>query len=378
MAEQDKPYRLYRGGRKKGRVPLQGPAPAQSARDSKPRPPRRRRRWGRWVAAGLAGVVLLGATWGGLGYRSFSQGVEKANSRLPRDVRAQLSKESGSPLSGPTTTLVIGTDGGRAPGRESSNRSDSLMLVRTDPSKHRISYLSIPRDLRVEIPGYGSSKINAANQYGGPALTLETVRALTGLEIDHVVIVNFDDFRELIDALGGIDVTVPAPILSKPFDCPYSRERCRSWEGWRFAKGKQHMDGRRALAYSRIRVNKLDPSETDVQRTERQQAVADAIGKKIARPGTFVRLPFVGDSLAAPLTTDLSAWELGQLGWVRFRTGSGKSLRCRLGGDPATIGGESLILGSEDNAAVIAMFLGQSAPLPPPEGAPYAPGCRRR
>jgi LCP family protein required for cell wall assembly len=252
------------------------------------------------------------------------------------------------------------------------------MLVRTDPSKHRIAYLSIPRDLRVEIPGYGSSKINAANQYGGPALMLETVRALTGLDIDHVVVVDFDDFRELIDALGGIEVDVPAPILSKPFDCPYSKERCRDWEGWRFGKGKQHMDGRRALAYSRIRVNLLDPSETDVQRTERQQAVADAIGTKLASPSTFLRLPFVGGSLAAPLTTDLSAWELGQLGWVRFRAGSGKSLRCRLGGDPATIGGESVILGSEDNASVVAMFLGQSAPLPPPEGAPYAPGCRRR
>jgi LCP family protein required for cell wall assembly len=378
MAEGDKPYRLYRGGRKKGRVPLERAAPAPAARDAQPKPPRRRRRWGRWIAAGLAGIVVLGATWGFLGYRSFSHGLEKANGRLPREVRGQLAKANGSPLSEPTTTLVIGTDGGRAPGRENANRSDSLMLVRTDPSKHRISYLSIPRDLRVEIPGYGSSKINAASQYGGPALTVETVRALTGLEIDHVVVVDFDDFRELIDALGGIDVTVPAPILSKPFDCPYSREKCRDWKGWRFAKGKQHMDGRRALAYSRIRVNKLDPSETDVQRTERQQAVADAIGKKITSPGTFIRLPFIGDSLAAPLTTDLSAWELGQLGWVRFRAGSGKSLRCRLGGDPATIGGESTILGSEDNAAVVAMFLGQSAPLPPPKGAPYAPGCRRR
>ena len=378
MAEGDKPYRLYRGGRKKGRVPLERPTPAPSARETKPDAPRRRRRWGRWVAAGLVGVVVLAATWGALGYRSFAKGVDEANSRLARDIRGQLAKDSGSPLSEPTTTLVIGTDGGRAPGREDANRSDSLMLVRTDPSKHRVSYLSIPRDLRVEIPGYGTSKINAANQYGGPALTLQTVRTLTGLEIDHVVVVDFDAFRDLIDALGGIDVTVPAPILSKPFDCPYSTEKCKSWEGWRFAKGKQHMDGRRALAYSRIRVNELDPSETDVQRTERQQAVADAIGKKIASPGTFLRLPFIGDSLAAPLTTDLSAWELGQLGWVRFRSGSGKSLRCRLGGDPATIGGESVILASEDNAAVVAMFLGRSAPLPPLAGQPYAPGCRRR
>lgn len=375
MAEGDKPYRLYRGGRKKGRVPLQRAAPPADAPGSKPKP-KRRRRWGRWIAAALAGFVVLAVVWSALGYRSFSQGVQEANARLPRDARAQLSKDSGSPLSEPTTTLVIGTDGGRAPGREGAARSDSLMLVRTDPSTHRITYLSIPRDLRVEIPGYGTGKINAANQYGGPALTLETVRALTGLDIDHVVVVDFDAFRDLIDALGGIDVTVPAPILSKPFDCPYSKEKCGDWEGWRFAEGKQHMDGRRALAYSRIRVNQLDPSETDVERTERQQAVADAIGDKLASPATFVRLPFIGDSLAAPLTTDLSAWQLGQLGWVRFR--AGESLRCKLGGDPATIGGESVILGSEDNASVVAMFLGRSTPLPPPKGTPYAPGCRRR
>jgi LCP family protein required for cell wall assembly len=378
MAEGDKPYRLYRGGRKKGRVPLARPESAKPARESKPGAPRRRRRWVIGIAMALVGVLVLLAVWGGLGYRSFSKGVDKANARLSRDARQQLAKDSGSPLSEPTTTLVIGTDGGSAPGREGANRSDSLMLVRTDPSKHRISYLSIPRDLRVEIPGYGASKINAANQYGGPALTIQTVRALTGLDIDHVVVVDFDAFRELIDALGGIDITVPERILSKPFDCPYSPEKCKSWEGWRFAKGKQHMDGRRALAYSRIRVNELDPAETDIQRTERQQSVADAIGKKIASPGTFLRLPFIGDSIAAPLTTDLSAWELGQLGWVRFRAGSGKSLRCRLGGDPATVGGESVILASEDNAAVVAMFLGQSAPSPPPAGAPYAPGCRRR
>jgi polyisoprenyl-teichoic acid--peptidoglycan teichoic acid transferase len=378
MAEGDKPYRLYRGGRKKGRVPLERETPSRSAPGPMPSAPRRRRRIGRWIAAGLVGILALAVVWSVLGYRSFSHGVGEANARLPGDARGQLAKDGGSPLSEPTTTLVIGTDGGRAPGREGANRSDSLMLVRTDPSKHRMAYLSIPRDLRVEIPGYGTAKINAANQYGGPALTIETVRALTGLEIDHVVVVDFDAFRDLIDALGGIDVTVPAPILSKPFDCPYSKERCRDWEGWRFAKGKQHMDGRRALAYSRIRVNQLDPSETDVQRTERQQAVADAIGEKLASPATFVRLPFIGDSLAAPLTTDLSAWELGQLGWVRFRAGSGKTLRCRLGGDPATIGGESMILGSEDNASVVAIFLGRSVPLPPPVGAPYAPGCRRR
>jgi polyisoprenyl-teichoic acid--peptidoglycan teichoic acid transferase len=378
MAEGDKPYRLYRGGRRKGKVPLERTTRPPTQPSHKPVARKRRRRWGLWIGLTALGFLLLLAAWGALGYRSFSRGVDKANERLPRAAAAHLAKQEGSILSEPTTTLVVGTDGGRAAGRGDANRSDSLLLLRTDPGKHRISYLSIPRDLRVEIPGYGTSKINAANQIGGPGLTIATVRALTGLRIDHVVVVDFDGFRELIDSLGGITVDVPKRILSNPFDCPFKPEKCRSWKGWRFEKGPQHMDGRRALVYSRIRTNQLDPSDTDISRGTRQQAVADAVGGKIASVGTFLRLPFSGDSLAAPLATDLSAWQLTQLGWVRFRADSGRSLRCRLGGESATIGGESMILGSEDNVAVISMFLGRSAPLAPPKGTLYGAGCTRR
>jgi hypothetical protein len=84
----------------------------------------------------------------------------------------------------------------------------------------------------------------------------------------------------------------------------------------------------------------------------------------------------MGEELAAPLATDLSGWELAQLGWIRFRSGS--SLRCRLGGEPSSLGGESVLLGSEDNVAVISMWLGRSAPLPPPKGTLYGAGCTRR
>jgi LCP family protein required for cell wall assembly len=376
MAVGEKPYRRYRGGRAKGKVPLERTKrPAKSP--AAPSAPGSRRRWGRWVLLGVGALVILFLVWGALGYLSFSRGVNEANERLPRRAENQLAALGGSLLTTPATTLVVGTDGGRAPGREGARRSDSLLLMRTDPGTHRISYLSIPRDLRVDIPGYGSGKINAANQVGGPALTLATVRNLTGLPIHHVIVVDFDGFKDLIDALGGIDITVPKPILSNRFDCPHPPRRCGSWEGWRFGKGKQHMDGRRALVYSRIRTNQLDPSESDITRTSRQQAVAEAVGDEIASFGTFVRLPFMGDSLASPLATDLSAWELAQLGWVRFRSDSGRSLRCRLGGEPGTVGGESVIIGGEDNVATIGMFLGRTAPLAPTKGVPYAAGCTR-
>jgi polyisoprenyl-teichoic acid--peptidoglycan teichoic acid transferase len=377
MVEGDKPYRLYRGGRKKGKVPLKSATrPATKPTDARSHGPRRRR-WWLWALVAVAGLLVLAVIWGLLGYRSVSSGVNKANERLPKRAKAQLAKRDRSLLSEPTTILVMGTDGGRARGRGDARRSDSLLLLHLDPGTHRVSYLSIPRDLRVEIPGYGTSKINAASQVGGPALTLATVKKLTGLPIDHVVVVNFDGFKDLIDAVGGIEVNVPKRILSNKFDCPYKPARCAKWEGWRFEKGLQHMDGKRALVYSRIRENQLDPSDTDISRGGRQQAVADALGSRLASFGTFLRLPFMGDKVAAPLATDLSAWELVQLGWVRFRSG-GNSIRCRLGGVPSSDGGESVLIGSEDNVAVISMWLGQTAPLPPPKGTLYGAGCTRR
>ena len=284
MAVGDKPYRLYRGGRTKGKVPLERRTrrPSDPTTPSGPEAPRRRR-WALWIALGFAGLLVLFVAWGVLGYLSFSRGVHKANDRLPRSAVTRLAKQDGSVLSNPTTILVIGTDGGSAPGRGDAHRSDSLLLIRTDPGKNRISYLSIPRDLRVEIPGYGAEKINSANQYGGPALTISTVRKLTGLPVQHVIIVDFTGFKDLIDALGGIEVNVPKRILSNKFDCPYPPKRCERWKGWRFAKGTQHMNGRRALVYSRIRENLLDPSDTDISRTTRQQAVAQAVGDKVAR-----------------------------------------------------------------------------------------------
>jgi polyisoprenyl-teichoic acid--peptidoglycan teichoic acid transferase len=378
MAVEGKPYRLYRGGRTKGKVPLERRTRTPDTPPPTTTRPWWRRRWRLWIPLAILGLLGLFVIWGVLGYLSFARGVDKANARLPHRAIARLAKQNGSVLSNPTTMLVIGTDGGSEPGRGHAHRSDSLLLIRTDPDKNRISYLSIPRDLRVEVPGYGAEKINSANQFGGPALTIATVRAVTGLQIQHVVVVDFDGFKDLIDALGGIDITVPKPILSNKFDCPYPPKRCTAWKGWRFGKGPQHMNGRRALVYSRIRENRLDPSDTDISRTTRQQAVAEAVGNEVAGFGTFLKLPFMGDSLAKPVATDLSAWDLMKLGWVRFRADDSKALHCRLGGQPETIGGQSVLVGSDDNVNVISMFLRRSAPLRPVKGSPYAPGCTRR
>lgn len=382
MARGDKPYRVYRGGRVKGKVPLQRQVD-QRPRDGRPRtrpaapvvapaPRRRRRRWGRRIAIAAVVLTTLLLVWGIASYLALSRAVDGANDRLGP---VPLDEQSGLLMSKPTTLLLLGTDQGPGSGRGTARRSDSIMLVRTDPTRGRTAFLSVPRDLRADIPGRGSGKINAAFQLGGVALAVRTVRNYTGVRINHVLVVDFQNFERLIDALGGVEIDVPEPIVSNRFDCPYStRERCARWGGWRFAAGKQTMGGRRALIYSRIRDNRLNPAENDLTRGERQQAVARAIGDELTSPTTALKMPFLADDVLTPLATDLSAGQLMQLAWVKLR--SGATLRCRLGGSPSEIGGESFLIGSEENRNVVLMFLGASAPQPPPPGTGlYGPGC---
>ena len=308
MPPEEKPYRLYRGGRVKGKVPA-----ARPERPGFRRPHinlRPNRRWLRWLPVLIGAFLLLVVVWALVSYFQFRDGVSAANRRLSPRVEQMLDEQRGHA----TNILLLGTDHAQLSGRESANRSDSITLVRVDTDKHRIAYLSIPRDLVVEIPGYGDSKINAAMQLGGPRLAVLTVKKLTGLPINHVAVVDFSQFENLIDKLGGIDITVAKPIVSK-FDCPYAtEERCARWPGWRFAKGKQHMDGHRALIYSRVRKNALDPSDTDFARAERNQQVLNAVAGKLTSFGTLVKLPFIGDDLLAPVTTDLSTHSFLSLG----------------------------------------------------------------
>ena len=282
MADAEKPYRLYKGGRTKGKVPT-APRPERAGRGEPSRAKQPGKpRWGRRI--GLA-VLLLGVllvVWIVASYLSFRQGVEQANERLPKTVAASLAAQDGLLTSKPSLIMLLGTDGDKTAARQDFRRSDSILLVRTDPERHRMAYLSIPRDLRVDIPGQGPNKINAAFQLGGPALTMKTVRALTGLQPNHVVLVDFDNFKDVIDALGGVEIDVPKPILSNRFDCPYATEaRCQEWQGWRFEKGTQTMDGKRALIYSRVRENRLDPAENDLTRGERQQDVVEAMTNEL-------------------------------------------------------------------------------------------------
>jgi LCP family protein required for cell wall assembly len=175
--------------------------------------------------------------------------------------------------------------------------------------------LSIPRDVEVDVPGHGVNKINAAYALGGPALTIETVESFlgNGLQVNHLVEVDFEDFPAFIDAMGGITVNNKTRICSPPFD--------NFWKGLNFRRGEIDLNGTRALGYARVRKNTCAPAEDDRDRAARQQQVLAAIGGQVKSPSTFLRLPWVSWAAPRTLKTDMNGLELMML-FADMATGS--------------------------------------------------------
>ncbi len=179
--------------------------------------------------------------------------------------------------------LVMGLDRRPREG-QSASRSDTMFVLTIDPQAKTAGILGIPRDLYVDIPygdgGYFEERINTAMVYGeandypggGRQLAIDTVEHNLGVKIDHYVIIDFEGFKEVIDALGGIDVDVPT-YLSDP---TYSdTELPGDFDPQEFEPGPHHMDGETALAYARIRKD-----SGDLDRIQRQQRIIFAVMDK--------------------------------------------------------------------------------------------------
>lgn len=257
-------------------------------RDRAPeRGPRRRPTVGRVVKW----VLALAAVWILISVAAFFVSAELSDHSSDR---TQAALTPGGSLFSGSTVLVLGSDarpeGSKEPGAGGPARADSIMLVRA--AFGSVRKVSILRDSLADIPGHGTQKINAAYALGGGSLMIETVERFigNGLRINHIVEVSFADFPKLIDALGGIDVTLRRCISSPAFG------------GRRFLlhKGENHLNGRQALAFARVRKNRCTPSEDDRARAARQQQVMSAIRSRALSPAAFVRLPLV--AWAAPRT----------------------------------------------------------------------------
>jgi LCP family protein required for cell wall assembly len=250
-------------------------------------------------------VVAVAGVGGGYGY---------ARMRFDQIASVDVPSLVSQPPAGkPFNLLVVGSDtrqglnDGSQFGQVSGQRADVMILVRVLPGSHSARLLSIPRDLYVPIAGTGhSAKINAAFDKG-PNQLVDTIQHAFGIPINHYLLVDFDGFRHVVDALGGVDLDFPVPV--------------RDWNNGRNESGLnvpspgcRHVDGTQALALARSRYFQYQTSDGqwhydpgfDLGRIRRQQTflrvlAAKALGKGLANP---LRANAFADSLAHSLTRD--------------------------------------------------------------------------
>ncbi|AXG12805.1 LCP family protein [Intrasporangium calvum] len=211
------------------------------------------------------------------------------------------------PAGNGTNYLLLGSDAG--PGRV-GGRSDVMVLVHVPEDKHNVTLIHFPRDLYVSIPDHGKNKLNAAFAFGGSPLLVQTMQNLLGVEVDHVAMVDFEGFKRMTDAVGGVDVKV---------------EEASTGNGITFTEGTMHMDGETALVFVRQRKQL---SEGDISRGKRQQAFIKALMLKTLSAETLtnpIRLKDFIDAATSNLIVDQDL----DVGTMRSEAFAMKGLRGR-------------------------------------------------
>lgn len=314
-------------------------------RDDGDRPRRRREispgRVIRWILLGVLGWILL------------SLGLFLVSAQLEGGASPEAEEAlngNGNLFSG-ATILVLGSDERKGASIDETQggpgRADSIMLVRAQFGSVR--KLSIPRDSSAEIPGHGTGKINGAYSIGGAPLTIQTVENFlgNGLEIDHLIEVDFEDFPAFIDAMGGITVNNKTRICAPEFDNFY--------RGFNLRKGERDLNGRRALGFARVRKNPCAPAENDLDRAARQQEVLNGIRGKLLSPSTFIRLPLVSWRAPKTIRTDLKGPGLMGLA-ADMATGGAGDTRVL---EPSSFGTGDLLYSDSEKTSAVNELLGR-------------------
>lgn len=202
--------------------------------------------------------------------------------------------------------------------------SDTIMLASFKPSTKEVALISIPRDLYVQIPGYGYGKINHANAYGelknpgrGGELASEVVSTILNVPIQYYITIDFDGFRKIIDDLGGVTVNVDNVLDDYSYPIPGKETATTSerYEHLYITAGEHHMDGTLALKYVRSR-KALGVEGSDFARSRRQQKVLTAVKEKALSFSTLAnpyKISSILDTLSQHLSTNLEPWQIIRL-----------------------------------------------------------------
>ena len=280
----------------------------------------RRRRAAKRTAAALGIAALVLVLGGGIYAYATLHGAQTTMNEQPEiDERLAEVLSPRAPKQ-PFNVLLLGVD--RRPG-DTQARSDTIIVARIDPENKRVWMLSIPRDTRVEIPGYGEAKINAAHFEGGPALAVETVEQFLDIDINHYIGINFRGFQRVVDALGGVWIDVDVEI-----DDPKAASH-GSRDAYHIDPGYQLLDGEHALTYVRSR----DFPDADFTRMKHQQAFFKALADQATKFGNVFKVPSLVKEISKEMSTDMSIGDLADLA-LALRDMGGDNL------DTATIAGE--------------------------------------
>ncbi len=240
---------------------------------------------------------------------------------LGTDARPPDTKEPGAPHSQKCFEQQSHGDAPHDGCEAGEYRADTLMLIRAGGGAFR--KLSIPRDTYAEIPGHETTKINAAYSFGGAALQIKTIEQFLNLQIDHVAIVDFTGFEDLIDAVGGVEVDLPHKLCA---DIAGGSGGGQGGVTLHLKKGENTLDGEKALAYSRIR----EPSEcpgpgksaytlgyNDYDREKAQQSVVNGIKDRLTdplrAPYNFIKGPIIGWEAPKAFVSDMGFLTMPQL-----------------------------------------------------------------
>ena len=304
-------------------------------------------RWFLWslTACLLAATLVVGMRAGAvptpmetLGYDA-EGGTRADGSGEPGWLRGLLASSQETP-EGPLNVLVLGVD--ERPGSEvegAGSRTDTIMLVQVVPETGEVKLLSVPRDLLVEIEPGREDRINAAYSYGGIEQTMSALQGYTRVPIEHYAVVDFEGFKDIINAMGGVEMDVEDEIPPK----------------YGIQDGIQTLNGAQALFYARYR--KTDGGDLD--RIERQQRLVAALRSKALGWDTMTKLPEISRVMNRNVATNLGFDQGVAFGRLLINRGRNAQLTsAQLQGTPETLdnGNQVLVPNQEANEAILAEF----------------------